>query len=181
MIAIVHHGRTWRIAVSDVTESASFDPTGWLRSSTSSGPAAAHLPAASVMTEVMRASGGMLPRALVGGHFHAGGSELRLEVGSTGDLTLGANQRCPSRLGSPLVAGLPVEFAQPLLDGLTKWSSLLPPGVLRVDYAAYDEVESSAVAFEHAGRALSWAMSALISGADLTNENVAGLLESWAV
>jgi hypothetical protein len=83
-------------------------------------------------------------------------------------MTLGAARTCPSRFGGALVPGLPPEFAQATLDGLVrvpaKWDS---GGLLVVDRGAYDEVDSSSVAFELAGGLLVLALLARIDGTDL--------------
>jgi hypothetical protein len=95
----------------------------------------------------------VLPRALMGGEIRLTGSEARvMKVGQSAEMTLGAARTCPSRFRGPLVPGLPPEFAQATLDGLVRasveWHS---GGFLLVDRGAYDEVDSSPVAFELAG------------------------------
>jgi hypothetical protein len=67
-----------------------------------------------------------------------------------------------------LVPGLPPEFAQAALDGLARvpaqWDS---GGLIVVDRAAYDEVDSSPVAFEFASRLLVLTLLARLAGSDL--------------
>jgi hypothetical protein len=180
MPAIERSG-TWRIAVSDVDPSAVFESREWLRWSTTVavGPTATR--EVSAMVEVVRSASGLVPRALVGGQFHPGGSGVVFEVGSTGDLTQGALRSCKSLLGHPLVPGLPIEFAQAALDGVARVadSLTLPPGILRIQAAGYDEVESSPIAFERAGGALVWVIQEMYSTSGLRPQNLAQLIGAW--
>jgi hypothetical protein len=133
------------------------------------------------MVEVVRSAGGLVPRALVGGSFSPQGSALAIEVGSIGDLTEGSPRRCKSSFNHPLVTGLPEEFAQAALDGLARLvdSLILPPGVLRIHAAGYDEVESSAMAFERAGGALGWVIQEMYSPDGLQPRNLAEMVGTW--
>ena len=92
------------------------------------------------LVEVLRQGGGLAPRALVGGHFTSGSVDrLTIEVGMSGPLTVGESTTCTSQLWKPLVPGLPPEFAETVLAGLLRGVEL-PPGVLRIDSAGFDEV-----------------------------------------
>jgi hypothetical protein len=63
---------------------------------------------------------------------------------------------CDSRLGGPLIPGMPRDFAAAAMSGLKRDSSAfpLPKGRLRVDRAGHDLMGSSEVAFEQAARLL---------------------------
>jgi hypothetical protein len=72
------------------------------------------------------------------------------------------------RFAGPLVPGLPSEFAQAALDGLVRCTSTWHSGgLLVVDRGAYDEVDSSPVAFEIAGGLLGLALLAELEGTKL--------------
>jgi hypothetical protein len=62
---------------------------------------------------------------------------------------------CPSRLWTrPFALGLPEEFASAVLDALLVDDMLWPAGVLWVDRAGFDEIESSTMVFGWAAGAL---------------------------
>lgn len=170
----------WRIAVSAPPAAAAFAADRWLRESVPArgNPASS---AVAVAVEVLRVGSGVTPRALVGGAFEPGGSLLRLDVGSSGDLTSGAPAHCASLLGRPLVSGLPEEFAQAALDGLVRiaGSVSLPPGALRIDAAAYDEADSSSLAFERAAGALAWVIEQKYQPDGVLPEALSALVGAW--
>jgi hypothetical protein len=120
--------------------------------------------------ELRRNLGGMIMRALVGGLFTPGSELTRFEVTvAVAAFDSGVDATCPSRLGKPLVPGLPQDFAPSVLAGITAGSAQdpLPAGTLRVDRAAYDLAGSSEAAFYQAGLLLRGAFSATIAGADV--------------
>jgi hypothetical protein len=88
-------------------------------------------------------------------------------------MTLGAAKTYASRLRGTLVPGLPPEFAQAALDGIVRvpaqWDS---GGLIVVDRAAYDEVDSSPVAFEFASGLLVLALLGRLAGFDLDLSSV---------
>jgi hypothetical protein len=130
------------------------------------------------LIEVQRRHGGLAPRALLGGCFiAASGESLVVEVPFTADHDSAASP-CPSRLWKrPFRAGLPAEFAQAVLESLTGAVSL-PAGILRIDRAGFDEVESSAVVFRMAAHALYVAIAATLSSRDVESE-LRELVEAW--
>ncbi|MEO3972519.1 hypothetical protein [Streptomyces sp. CAU 1734] len=74
---------------------------------------------------------------------------------------------CHSELGSPLVPGLPEEFAEAVLAGLLDGSAgALPAGVLRVDRAGFDVAGSSENTFRETGGLLRSVIGALCAGRD---------------
>lgn len=94
------------------------------------------------VVEVHHRVGGNPQRALLGGVLVPGSADtLDLRGGLSGLITNGATPTCPGSLGRDLVPGLPDEFGTAILAALS--SGLHIPGVLTVDRAAYDEVESS--------------------------------------
>jgi hypothetical protein len=83
-------------------------------------------------------------------------------------MTLGASRTYASLLKGVLVPGLPPEFAQATLDGVVRVPAHRDSGdLIVVDRAAYDEVDSSPVAFEFAGGLLVLALLARLAGSDL--------------
>jgi hypothetical protein len=121
--------------------------------------------------ELLRYHGGMTTRALLGGEFVPDtGTQTRYEVHVIDDSpSLGVETTCASSLSKPFVVGLPQEFAQ---DALTSVAASigendLPAGLLRVDRAGYDEVDSSQRAFQLAGNLLRHVLTATLYSADV--------------
>lgn len=124
-----------------------------------------------VIVEVRRRLGGIAPGALLGGRFVAGiGDMTRVEVAVAGFGVLGGDGRtaCRSRLWKrPLVSGLPREFGDAVLDGLTEGTgSGLPAGTLVVDRAGFDETDSSETVFAQAATFLRLSIAAVLSVRD---------------
>jgi hypothetical protein len=87
----------------------------------------------------------------------------------------------PSDLGALLVAGLSDEFADPVLATsaveLTGWQH--GAGTLAVGSAAYDEMDSSAMAFRAAAGLLAAAVAGGLDGKSLTEAAVAQMVDHW--
>lgn len=106
-----------------------------------------------------------MPRALLGGVFTPdGGKELLVEVFTSGRGSQG-QPTCESRLSSPLIPGLPDEFAHSVVGGLV--GGRLSGGRVIVDRAAFDPVESSPMAFGLAAGLLSVVLESLSEGRDV--------------
>ncbi|MFF0969257.1 hypothetical protein ACWDQO_36145 [Streptomyces sp. NPDC003703] len=122
------------------------------------------------VVELSRAFGGMTMRALLGAEFSPDpqGSSTVFEVPFCEAMGLGAVATCASELGSPLVAGLPRDFAGAVLDGLAGDPAVraLPAGLLRVDRAGFDEAGSSEMAFKLAGDLLRSVVDTLLHHRD---------------
>jgi hypothetical protein len=133
---------------------------------------------ARVVVEVQRRFGGLAPRALLGAEFIVNsGAETVFHVGFSAIPDPPA--ACPSRLWTrPFTVGLPEEFAPAVLDGLVAEGATWPPGVLRVDRAGFDEVESSSVIFEQTATALARALAASLRGTDI-EEELRTLMLKW--
>jgi hypothetical protein len=128
--------------------------------------------AARLTLELRRNLGGMVMRALAGGQFTPGSDLTEFEVAvAAAAFDSGVDATCPSRLGKPLVPGLPQDFAPSVLAGVAAGSvhDPLPAGTLRVDRAAYDLMGSSEAAFYQAGLLLRAAFSATIAGIDVAD------------
>lgn len=125
---------------------------------------------ARAVVEIQRALGGMRMRALLGGAFtpDPGGATTAFEIPVGGPLGIGSPAECDSELGRRLVAGMPEDFADAAMSGLAgaEDDAGMPAGVLRVDRAAFDEVDSSETAFRLAGDLLRHAIRALTAGLD---------------
>jgi hypothetical protein len=154
--------------VTDDDEMAAYLVDDWLEWSEAGPPSAAvrGTSAARAVVEVRGRSGGVVPRAVVGGEMQPSDLGIQMfRVGQSAGMTLGAARTYLSRIGGALVPGLPPEFAQAVLDGLVRvpvqWDS---GGVLVVDRGAYDEVDSSPVAFELAAGILVLVLLARWSG-----------------
>jgi hypothetical protein len=153
---LVRHG-PWQIAVGDDDGAAGYVVDDWLEWSDldpGSSPES-RTDTVRAIAEVRRGAGGVIPRALIGGEMrHTGRGARQVRVGQSSKMTLGAARTCASLFRGMLVPGLPPEFAQAALDGV-------------VDRAAYDEVDSSPVAFEFAGGLLVLALLARLAGSGL--------------
>lgn len=146
--------------------------------------------AARVLVEVQLQHGGIAPRALVGGSFNAGAGEdvlFEVLVGAPFDVVVGPQAEgghpkvCPSRLWRrPFTAGLPEEFAPAVLRGLAdgRCPARLPPGVLSLDRAGFDERESGTPSFELAGRMLRCILAEMLRGGD-TEAVARRLIDTW--
>jgi len=119
-----------------------------------------------VVVEVMRAFGGMTMRALLGARFTPDPltTLAAFEVPFGEPLGRGSVANCHSELGPPLTAGLPSDFAEAALAGLTgdAEANPFPSGLLRVDRAGFDEIGSSEMAFKLAGDLLRHVLRALL-------------------
>ncbi|MGH3855235.1 MAG: hypothetical protein ACRDR6_17425 [Pseudonocardiaceae bacterium] len=124
----------------------------------------------------------MMARALLGGEFcSATNQKTSFEVLVADEpLGLGNPTTCASRLGRPLVPGLPDDFAQAVLVGLSAEPELptLPAGTLHVDRAGHDEVNSSSMAFQLAGGLLRAVFASMSSGGDMEAE-IRNLMRAW--
>lgn len=109
------------------------------------------------LVELRQFHGGLAPHVIVGGVFEPGGNFLRLRI-QHGAAAVG-RRSCRSKLRRPkLQAGLPTELVEPALAGLSRTASL-PPGVVIVDRAGYDPVETSPLITELAAELLGRALS----------------------
>lgn len=121
------------------------------------------------IVEVYRLVGGKSQRALIGGELRlAAHSGRNVRIGLSPGLTMGASATCQSNFSNALVPGLPAEFAEAALDGIVRFPAERPVGFLViVDRAAYDEVNSSQVAYEFVGGLLMATLLARLHGSDL--------------
>lgn len=131
--------------------------------------------------EVQRRFGGLAPRALIGGEFVAGGAEtvFRVNVSASSssdefDIT------CASRLWKRgFISGLPAEFAGAVLRGLmSEGLPELPPGILAVDHAGFDEVESATPIFVQTGSLFRQVVAAVLYDDDV-EDRVRDLMDTW--
>jgi hypothetical protein len=169
MSPVVTNG-AWQISVSDddgVATYAVHDWVQWPETGPISIPASG-TSAVRAVVEVRKRGGGVRPRAAVGGELRSSDGARVFRVGQSVAMTLGSAKTYPSKLSGTMVPGLPPEFAQAALGGLVRgraqWSS---GGLLVVDRGAYDEVDSSPVAFGLAAGMLLLALVARLDGTDL--------------
>jgi hypothetical protein len=98
-------------------------------------------------------------RALIGGSFvPSETSHLVVRVNDSGPVVADEQASCPSRLGPPLFAGLPDEFAGAVADTLGE-NEALGPGLITIDRSAYDDVESTENVFSRAVHLLTFALA----------------------
>ncbi|MGB3442606.1 MAG: hypothetical protein WBA97_28010 [Actinophytocola sp.] len=125
---------------------------------------------ARAVVEVLRALGGMRMRALLGATFvpDPASTVTVIEVPEGEPLGRDSPATCVSELGTPLMPGLPSDFAGAVADGLAAAARAtpLPPGTLRVDRAGHDEVDSAEMAFTLAAGLLHTVLTALTNDHD---------------
>jgi hypothetical protein len=141
------------------------------------------------LVEAQRRFGGMAPRAIVGGEFVVStGTETLFEVvvgADYGALVAHGSLAGPSVASRiypdwPYLPGLPSEYASSVLNGIASGpcAAGLPPGALRVDRAAFDEVESAGPVFAEAGAALCCILVAKLNGSDV-EAALRAAIERW--
>jgi hypothetical protein len=112
----------------------------------------------------------MCLRALLGAEFVGAATGTRYEVCvMRAPFNSGLTATCGSRLGGPLIPGMPRDFAAAAMNGLKRDSSAfpLPAGQLRVDRAGHDLMGASEAALEQAARLLRIAFWATQNGSDV--------------
>jgi len=172
----------WNLSVGQEHQAARFRPVGVLREAEEGRHMRrpGHERSVRAVVDLVAVSGGIRPRALIGGEFVPGaGSRLSIEVNHSGDLGWSASAGCPGLAdGRPLVAGLPLEFAQAALDGLVRVTcdKPLPAGALSIDRAAHDEVDSSPIAFGKAAGVLRRVLASIENGEALDRDKLRELL-----
>jgi hypothetical protein len=167
---------TRRVAVLSDEPTAAFTAARTLRTAVAGTHSEMPLQAVRCVVEILRHGGGLMPRALLGGHYAPGGSdELTVELGTSGSAVHGT-PTCSSALARLLVPGLPLEFAHSVEAGLLRRP--LPPGFVVVDRAAFDPVESSPLAFGLAAELLAVALGAMAAG-QAVDDPVRAAVEAW--
>jgi len=187
-VDVPRHGT---VALDEDDERLRYDTVDRLSASRPAGGQGRQRQSVRALVEVQRRVGGMAPRAVVGGEFVVGdGAETVFEVlaGAAYDALVAQGREgrpgvtLPGRIHTrwPLIAGLPAEFAESTLRGLVDnpCAGSMPAGVLRLDRAAFDEVESANPVFAQAGAALCCALAAKLQGAD-PGEELRALIETW--
>jgi hypothetical protein len=119
-----------------------------------------------VLVEYLRITGEPV-RALLGARYQAGPStvEFVVDIGVAWDID--AVGTCPGVLfRAPFVAGLPPNFADAALTGLTSDETPLPAGRYTIDRAGYDVVNSSERSVEICARALRAVLGLRLGTAD---------------
>lgn len=167
--------------IDDDDECARYPTIDVLRASQPAGLARSAAESLRILVEAQRRFGGLAPRALVGGRFVPGGTETSFEVHAGAPLGQETGQTCPSRLWKrPFVAGLPAAFAGAVLQGVMADGAGpgLPPGILTVDRAGFDEVESAAPIFAQAGALLRQVLAATLAHRDIETE-ARLLMSTW--
>ncbi|WP_432851192.1 hypothetical protein ACQPXB_10750 [Amycolatopsis sp. CA-161197] len=157
---ICHVPRHGVVAVGNGRDFAAHALSTWTRTSVAAGALATGSVRAHV--EVLRRISGNPGRAFLGGRLTAGdGALTRIDVGVSA-FDAGGCEDAPTFPGalwsSPLIVGLPTEFAAAVVAGLTAGSPL-PPGLLTVDQAAFDFMCPSEPMFERAAAVLGAAIA----------------------
>ena len=176
---IVGAGKSSKLSVGGENASARYDSARVLESAEPSAFSGSPTPVRLTL-ELRRNLGGMVMRALLGGEFVPGGDRTTFTVlVASAPFDSGVAATCASDLGSPLIPGLPIDFAPAVRTGLGYAVQLdpLPSGTLRVDRAGHDLMGSSEAAFYQAAVLLRAAFSASLHGTDLAERLVQRLDE----
>ena len=179
--SIVSDVGQWRAAVLLDEIVGAFEPTAWHAEDDVARLAQGKPRAATV--EVRRSGGGIRPLALLAGAYNPDGDahHLRLLVLTNGPLTMSPPRDCDSPLGGRLSTGLPEEFGQAALSGLVRFRpELNRPGSLTVRGSAYDAVDSSEFAFEHAAALLKWVLLEVQGSVEVSEAGLTTFLRSWS-
>lgn len=163
------------IVAVDVDDAAArYDFTEQIHASVRSTGAAPPLHKVRAIVEVQRRFGGIAPRALLGGRFIAGAGDLTefdVHVSRLDMLDSVGRPTVSSRLWSqPFVVGLPIYLASGVMRGLTESGTALPPGVLIVDRAGFDVVNSAEPVFAEAASVLAAVLAAILYERELEPE-----------
>lgn len=147
----------FRVAMTVEAPGAAFDPERSLVADVPAAPGDGR-GARRAAVEFYRAVGGLPQRALLGGIWSPSSTGvLRVEVALSGRWA-DEPRTYPGQLGHWLLPGLPDEYGEEVMNMLT--AAGLPSGVLTVDRAAHDPVESSQVAFRATALVLAAALGA---------------------
>jgi hypothetical protein len=179
---ILEAGKSSRLSFSGENASARYHSARVLESTEPPALSGSPTPVRLVL-ELRRNLGGMVMRALLGGEFVPGGERTIFTVlVASAPFDSGVAATCASDLGSPLIPGLPIDFAPSALAGLGGAIQVdpLPSGTLRIDRAGHDLMGSSEAAFYQAAILLRAAFSASLHGADLAERLVQRLDETPA-
>ncbi|WP_347606429.1 hypothetical protein [Acrocarpospora sp. B8E8] len=153
--------RRYRVVIERDRPSARFDGIDFL---TSTQPRESRDSIAPIRALVeLKRFFGTVPYALVGGEFTPDqGGSLVIDLHVSADVE--ADLQAPATR-----AGLPMEFARPLLSGLLEQPSGfdVPAGSLRVDRGVYSELSSSPRSFQTTGRLFRAVLGAMAHGADV--------------
>jgi hypothetical protein len=171
----------WRAAVSLNATYHAFTAHAFMRASKDALRSRSSTRGQKVIVEVYRGAGGIFPRATLGARYRPGGDKLNVTVAMIGDMYANPVGDFGSALSTPMTIGLPQEFGDAVLHGLisSRDENNTPAGDLTVDFAAYDEVNSSPYAFEHAARLLIWAFAQPESGRQIDSSALISELETW--
>lgn len=167
----------WTVAMSDEEPTAAFEVNEWLTWQESSSDRTVRPQAARFVIEIKRPLGGHNNRALLGGELRSFDGAILLRVAQSSPMGVGGRASCRSRLGSDLVPGLPPEFAKATMRTLSQQVSSLGSCEVIVDRAAYDEVDSSASAFDRASQLLFSLLSAQVDPSD--EKSLERVVSSW--
>ncbi|WP_329055362.1 hypothetical protein OG738_17995 [Amycolatopsis sp. NBC_01488] len=176
IVEVERHGLA---AIGEGDHSAAYQAAEWLRSSLPAIAAPAN--PIRMHVEVLRRFGGLAPRALLGAQFVPGqGSQTQfaVAVATFGLFDADDEPTCPSVLWKePFTVGLPSEFARAVANALAEGPSL-PAGLLTIDRAGFDLINSSEMIFGQTAAVLKTAIAARLSGQD-ADTAARSLVSTW--
>jgi len=162
-------------------DAAGYDALGWFT---------AEFPTVDTQTGIPRGflvetrfDGTVQSAGCLGAVFEPGGDSLTVRLGQSARWSMGGQPfGQKSRLGSNLLAGLPVEYARGAFAGMidTAMTLSLPSGRITVSAGAYDPIDSSPMSFKVTGGLLMWVICEHQSLADITGESISAQLAKWS-
>jgi hypothetical protein len=180
-MSVVDVERHGIVAINEGDHEAAYQATEWLKSSRSASATFRSAMPLRMHVEALRRFGGLTPRALIGGHFVPGpGDRTQISVGVAGFGLFDAEDEptCPSRLwNQPFTIGLPSEFARPVARALGEGPQL-PPGMLTIDRAGFDLMNSSEMIFAQTVSVLQAVLVARLGGED-ADDAARAVIHTW--
>jgi hypothetical protein len=180
-MSVVDVERHGIVAISEGDHEAAYQATEWLHSSRSASATSRSMTPIRMHVEALRRFGGLTPRAVIGGQFVPGpGDRTQISVGVAGFGLFDAEDEptCPSRLwNQPFTIGLPGEFARPVARALGEGPQL-PSGMLTIDRAGFDLMNSSEMIFVQTVAVLQAVLVARLGGED-ADEAARAVIHTW--
>ncbi|WP_414936207.1 hypothetical protein [Amycolatopsis sp. cmx-11-51] len=180
-MSVVDVERHGIVAISEGDHEAAYQATEWPQSSRPASATSLSMAPIRLHLEALRRLGGLSPRALIGGQFVPGpGDRTQISVGVAGFGLFGAEDEptCASRLwNQPFTIGLPSEFARSVARTLGEGPQL-PSGMLTIDRAGFDPMNSSEMVFAQTASVLQAVLVARVGGED-ADEAARAVVRTW--
>jgi hypothetical protein len=174
--AMILEERGCVVAICRARSDAPYDPASWISESWAAATGSGLGPL-SASVELLHRRGGNPQRALLGGTYTPDSDDrLCLRIATCSWLA-DSSRTYDSQFGGGLIIGLPVELAGSIGVGLRQRDSLRS-GMLEVNRAAYDDVDSSERSFENVSELLGIVLDGSLS-LEGVNDEALHCMRSW--